>query len=303
MQRLIRRTRPADLWTPIGFYRALSPEGPSFPFESVEGEADLARSSFIGRMPRCIYRVDGWRMEDRMPEGCRTYDLRRVHPFALWREALEALTPEAALEPLPCFIGGLAGYLGYEMAALFDRVPCTPRDALAFPDAILMQVEALLAFDHVTQTLSLFALAEPEAEGEAAARRAALEGRLQDPASASSTITSASTSGASWETRAAQACIAVGDAFQIVLARRWGCPIAVLPFVIYWTLQRLNPSPDLFFLHLLGRRRNGEDLVLISASPEMLVRVEGGEAAVRPIAGTRPRSCPLEEDRALGQEP
>jgi anthranilate synthase component 1 len=313
MRRLIRRTMSADLWTPIGLYQALSLEGPSFLFESVEGGSYLARYSFIGLMPRRVYRVDGWRMEERGPAGCRTYDLRQVHPFAVWREALEAMAPESAAEPLPRFIGGLAGYLGYEMAAFFDRVPRAPGDALAFPDAILMQVETLLVFDHVTQTLTLFALAEPGAEGEAEARLTALERRLRDPVPASSIPASTPAAGASWETRvdagrfremvrAAQAYIAAGDAFQIVLARRWSRPIAVPPFAIYRTLRRLNPSPYLFFLNLPGLGRNGEDLALIGASPEMLVRVEGGEATLRPIAGTRPRGRSPEEDGALEQE-
>ncbi|MDT7884045.1 MAG: anthranilate synthase component I family protein [Thermoflexus sp.] len=313
MRRMIRRAMSADLWTPIGLYQALSPEGPSFLFESVEGGAYLARYSFIGLMPRRVYRVDGWRMEERGPAGCRTYDLHQVHPFAVWREALEAMAPESAAEPLPRFIGGLAGYLGYEMAAFFDRVPRAPGDALAFPDAILMQVETLLVFDHVTQTLTLFALAEPGAEGEAEARLTALERRLRDPVPASSIPASTPAAGASWETRvdagrfremvrAAQAYIAAGDAFQIVLARRWSRPIAVPPFAIYRTLRRLNPSPYLFFLNLPGLGRNGEDLALIGASPEMLVRVEGGEATLRPIAGTRPRGRSPEEDGALEQE-
>jgi anthranilate synthase component 1 len=223
------------------------------------------------------------------------------------------MAPESAAEPLPRFIGGLAGYLGYEMAAFFDRVPRAPGDALAFPDAILMQVETLLVFDHVTQTLTLFALAEPGAEGEAEARLTALERRLRDPVPASSIPASTPAAGASWETRvdagrfremvrAAQAYIAAGDAFQIVLARRWSRPIAVPPFAIYRTLRRLNPSPYLFFLNLPGLGRNGEDLALIGASPEMLVRVEGGEATLRPIAGTRPRGRSPEEDGALEQE-
>jgi anthranilate synthase component 1 len=223
------------------------------------------------------------------------------------------MAPESAAEPLPRFIGGLAGYLGYEMAAFFDRVPRAPGDALAFPDAILMQVETLLVFDHVTQTLTLFALAEPGAEGEAEARLTALERRLRDPVPASSIPASTPAAGASWETRvdagrfremvrAAQAYIAAGDAFQIVLARRWSRPIGVPPFAIYRTLRRLNPSPYLFFLNLPGLGRNGEDLALIGASPEMLVRVEGGEATLRPIAGTRPRGRSPEEDGALEQE-
>ncbi|WP_376789339.1 anthranilate synthase component I [Thermoflexus sp.] len=311
--RVIRWTMPADLWTPIRLYQVLCPQGPSFLFESVEGGAYLARYSFIGLMPRVIYRVDGDRMEEIGPQGDRVYDLRRLHPFAVWREALAAMTPEGDAQPWPRFIGGLAGYLGYEMAAFFDRAPRAPRMDLAFPDAVLMQVETLLVFDHVTQTLSLFSLAKPGEERQAENRLTELQRRLEDPPPPDSACPRPGNEAASWRAhtdaerfgamvRAAKEYIAAGDAFQIVLARRWSRPIGVSPFAIYRALRRLNPSPYLFFLHLPGLGRNGEDLTLIGASPEMLVRVEEGEATIRPIAGTRPRGRTVEEDQRLEAE-
>ncbi|HXF69937.1 MAG TPA: anthranilate synthase component I family protein [Thermoflexus sp.] len=312
-RRVIRRTMPADLWTPIRLYQALRPQGPSFLFESVEGGAYLARYSFIGLMPRVLYRVDGDRMEELGPQGCRVYDLRRTHPFVVWREALATMTPEPDADPLPRFIGGLAGYIGYEMAAFFDRVPRASPAGLAFPDAILMQVETLLVFDHVTQTLSLIGLAEPGAEQAVEDRLMDLWRSLHNPPPQEPLPAPASATSVPWRAhtdaerfcamvRAAKEYIAAGDAFQIVLARRWSRPIAVSPFAIYRTLRRLNPSPYLFFLHLPGLGRDGEDLALIGASPEMLIRVEEGEATIRPIAGTRPRGRGPEEDRALEAE-
>jgi anthranilate synthase component 1 len=38
------------------------------------------------------------------------------------------------------------------------------------------------------------------------------------------------------------------------------------------------------------------------ASPEVLVRVEGGRISVRPIAGTRPRGATGEDDARLEAE-
>jgi anthranilate synthase component 1 len=52
----------------------------------------------------------------------------------------------------------------------------------------------------------------------------------------------------------------------------------------------------MFFLHF------GDDLSLIGASPEMMVRLEGGIASVRPIAGTRPRGATEQEDAQLVEE-
>jgi anthranilate synthase component 1 len=44
-----------------------------------------------------------------------------------------------------------------------------------------------------------------------------------------------------------------------------------------------------------------DEVALVGSSPEVLVRVAGGEATVRPIAGTRPRGATPQEDDALTQ--
>src|SRR6266404_1130335 len=86
--------------------------------------------------------------------------------------------------------------------------------------------------------------------------------------------------------------IAAGDVFQAVLSRRQVVPGAVDPLRLYRYLRALNPAPYLFYLTL-------DDLTLVGSSPEVLVRVEGDEVTVRPIAGTRPRGASPEEDEAL----
>src|SRR5690606_30665443 len=52
------------------------------------------------------------------------------------------------------------------------------------------------------------------------------------------------------------------------------------------------PSPFMFFFDFGGFQ-------VIGASPEILVRVFGGEVTIRPIAGTRPRGLTPEADKAL----
>ncbi|HVX89453.1 MAG TPA: anthranilate synthase component I family protein, partial [Gemmatimonadales bacterium] len=88
--------------------------------------------------------------------------------------------------------------------------------------------------------------------------------------------------------------IAAGDCFQAVLSRRLEVP-APDPLLAYRYLRALNPAPYLFCLHL-------DDLHLVGSSPEALVRVEGGEVTVRPIAGTRPRGATPAEDARLADE-
>jgi anthranilate synthase component 1 len=72
------------------------------------------------------------------------------------------------------------------------------------------------------------------------------------------------------------------------------------PLEAYRRLRRLNPSPYAFLLEW-------GDFALVGASPEMLVRVQDGEAETLPIAGTAPRGGTLEEDatrfEALRRDP
>jgi anthranilate synthase component 1 len=89
--------------------------------------------------------------------------------------------------------------------------------------------------------------------------------------------------------------IRAGDVIQVVLAQRFEKALRVPPFDVYRRLRILNPSPYMFFLHL------GE-ASLVGASPELMARVEDGEVAVRPIAGTRPRGATEAEDRAFEDE-
>jgi len=67
------------------------------------------------------------------------------------------------------------------------------------------------------------------------------------------------------------------------------------PFEAYRALRLLNPSPYMYFLELDG-------LSVAGSSPEALVKLDGRQAALRPIAGTRPRGETAEEDRAREAE-
>ena len=86
--------------------------------------------------------------------------------------------------------------------------------------------------------------------------------------------------------------IRAGDIFQVVPSQRWAMDFPLPPFALYRSLRRTNPSPFMFFLNLGGFQ-------IVGASPEILVRLRGGEVTVRPIAGTRPRGATPEEDDAL----
>ena len=67
-------------------------------------------------------------------------------------------------------------------------------------------------------------------------------------------------------------------------------------------MRVLNPSPYMYFLDLPPGPGERTRTQIAGASPETLVRLEGGTMTVRPLAGTRPRGKTPEEDEALGRE-
>jgi|TARA_B100001964_G_C14258572_1_gene613889 anthranilate synthase component 1 len=79
--------------------------------------------------------------------------------------------------------------------------------------------------------------------------------------------------------------IIAGDIFQAVISRTIISDFNKEPLDIYKKLRKLNPSPYMFFI-------NNSNGLLLGASPEMSLRVEGDKkkiAEIRPIAGTKPR--------------
>jgi hypothetical protein len=83
--------------------------------------------------------------------------------------------------------------------------------------------------------------------------------------------------------------------YQLVLASRFEGRHTLDPFEVYRALRLLNPSPYLFYCEL------GE-LTVVGSSPEALVKSQGVEAQLRPIAGSRPRGADATRDAELAAE-
>ncbi|MBF0274178.1 MAG: anthranilate synthase component I family protein [Nitrospinae bacterium] len=89
--------------------------------------------------------------------------------------------------------------------------------------------------------------------------------------------------------------IADGDIYQVNLSQRFEYETEKEPWEIYKTLRKINPSPFSAYLQL-------EDLVIISSSPERLIKKKNDKLETRPIAGSRPRGISSEHDEELSKE-
>ena len=276
----------ADMLTPVRAYTLLCPPGsPGFLLESVEGGERLARFSFIGFQPKPLEVGDG----DPLP--------------ALRSVAAEATAP---VRGVPRFHGGAVGYLGYETARHFERLPLAQGAAPPMPESAFLRAEDLVVFDHVTRRMKLLTIHRPDREDYAAAvsRIDEMEKRL---ASDQVSVATIGVDGAPWKSNmtpgqfhamvdAAKEHILAGDAFQIVVSQRFHKPLAARPFDVYRCLRAINPSPYMFFLALGGDRH------VVGTSPEKLVQVEGKRVETRPLAGTRRRGADAAEDERLERE-
>ena len=93
----------------------------------------------------------------------------------------------------------------------------------------------------------------------------------------------------------AKAHIREGDVFQLVPSNRLEAPFDGSLLGTYRVLRTLNPSPYLFYF-------TSPELELAGASPETLVKLEGGTLHTYPLAGTRRRGATPAEDAALERE-
>jgi len=95
--------------------------------------------------------------------------------------------------------------------------------------------------------------------------------------------------------RKAKRYIFEGDIFQVVLSKRYEFDFDGSLINFYEALREINPSPYMYFLKYGDRQ-------IVGSSPEMLVRVEGGQVETYPIAGTRPRQEDPKKNDLLAEE-
>ena len=204
------------------------------------------------------------------------------------------------------------GYLSYDAVRWFERIPDKNPNDPGLDDAVMMFFNSILVFDHVKHQISIIANVHThnKTSGLEEEYRQALkeidelnvlltqpfELELpQPPTEAVSTRSNLSQEQFETAVSIAKDYIAAGDAFQIVLSQRLETKLTTHPFRIYRALRMVNPSPYMFFLKM-------DDVNVLGASPEMLVKCTGRKLEYRPIAGTRPRGKNEADDHELEQE-
>jgi anthranilate synthase component 1 len=316
----ITRTLLADMETPIRVFHQFSEDPYAFLLESVEGGTNWARYSFIGMDPFLLVRGKSGVMEVEKQGFTTTHEDDPIH----FLRKLLSNYHSPPMEGFPRFMGGAVGFFGYDLLRYYEKtIPPHRIDDLCMADVQFMFCDQLIVFDHLKQQMLIVANAhvpdhasdhELVSSYEQAIKKIeALIKRLTQPSFQTgigfSNNTSLKTipiqpeevrSNVSKEdflsnVQRAKEYIRAGDIFQVVLSQRFEIKTDVSPIQVYRVLRILNPSPYMYYLKM------GQDRI-VGTSPELLVRVENGTVATRPIAGTRPRGKTPEEDKQFEKD-
>ncbi|GAB4261974.1 MAG: anthranilate synthase component I [Pararhodobacter sp.] len=302
----------ADLDTPVSLMlKMVGNRKDSFMLESVTGGEVRGRYSILGTKPDLVWQCRG--TTSRINRNARFDDEAWTdlpgHPL----DELRALLAESRIEmpeDLPAASAGLFGYLGYDMIRLVENLPQTNPDPLDLPDATLMRPSVVAVLDGVKGEVTVVSpawvgggLSARAAYAQAAERvmdalrdlerEAVGMGRtLGNVAQVGEARSNFTKDGYKAAVEKAKDYIRAGDIFQVVPSQRWAQHFPLPPFALYRSLRRTNPSPFMTYFDL-------GSFHIVGASPEILVRVRGGQVTIRPIAGTRKRGATPEEDKAL----
>ncbi len=301
------RTLVADALTPVGAYAALRQADParaSFLFESVVAGDRWGRYSILGYRPRydAILGTNGWTIR-----GDANVALGRdADPLAAAEALFRATDASVPGNPAAKLARASFGYLAWDLVHAIEKVPGWG-SASSFPLARFVGGATLVVFDALAQTVTIAAEREEDVDRAhadlavpAPLRRIALPDRTRIPPDVEVDVDDAAYEAG---VRRAQEYIAAGDAFQVVLARKFRVPRSGRdPFDVYRAMRVINPSPYMYFLDLPAAPGETVRTQILGASPETMVRFEDGVMTVRPLAGTRPRGKTLEEDAALERE-
>lgn len=315
--------RLADLDTPVSAFSKMARDGAAILLESVQGGERWAAHSFVATRPLMRLTVESGELRVARDDGEVVVSAAPDPLRAVWAslERLRFAPPVGDVPPVP-LLAGAVGYLGYDVVRAFEPVGDSPKPPLGIPDIDFIVPGIVLAFDNLRQIACVI---RHVLVREGADLDQLYDAAVSDIERVSGELTGSSPLEQGWHPRdvdmasdpragfepemeraefeaavsRARELILAGDCIQVVLSQRFRGAADVSAFAVYRALRMTNPSPYMYYLRL---PRPAGTLEIAGASPEVLVRVEGDEAIVRPIAGTRPRGRTVEEDMALAEE-
>jgi para-aminobenzoate synthetase len=275
--------------------------------DSSRAGASAARFSYIaapdGPLGHVVrYDVAAKRLEIERATGRET---RAESVFDHCRRELGRRRADAPELPFD-FVGGFAGWLGFELKA---ECGATNTYASPLPDAGLVFCDRVIAFDHGERRVHLLALAEPHGRADAdawlAGTHATLTGLSREPPPfppeppPPGTLRFALRDAPDVYLESIAACrreIYEGESYEICLTTELRSDGTLDPLSAYRALRARNPAPFAALVRL-------GDVSVLSSSPERFLRVDRDRVVEsRPMKGTAAREAEPMADAARAAE-
>lgn len=292
----------ADIVTPISLLRRLKEiDSKYYLLESVEGGKQWGRYSFLGVNP--LLQISCKNGFVTMKSGAIQTTEKKDAMEALRQLLSQYRSPK--LPDMPSFTGGLVGYFSYEMIGYAE--PKLRLKESDFDDYNLMLFDKVIAYDHLSQKISVIANYRAE-DGEQGYNAALLEidkmihlinstePLKAEVADENVTFTcNLSKDDYCNMVERTKKYIREGDIFQGVISRRFEADYQGSLINTYRVLRTTNPSPYMYFIGI-------DDIEIAGTSPETMVKLLNGKLTTFPVAGTRKRGETKQIDDELERE-
>ena len=273
-----------DLETPLSIYLKFMDDRNSYLFESVEGGEKWARYSIIG-----------------LPTD-KKIDLSK-NPL----KDIENFLKQNKSQPmpdLPDFHGGLVGYFNYETIRHIEKkLQNSSKEKLPYPDISLMVSDEVVIYDNLKKSLFIVVHGNEDTKKECHERIELIHKKILEPLPSQKSFkkgvinfeSSVKKEDYLEAIKKIKNYIVEGDVMQVVYGQEFSTKFEGSPIDLYRSLRKLNPSPYMYLMKI-------DDLHIVGASPEILVRLQNEEVTVRPIAGTVKRGKDSNEDEELADK-
>ena len=270
--------------SPLEIYLKFLDENNSYFFESVEGGEKWAKFSIIGIPTKNKIKL-GDNPLDEIDAFMKSHQTEKI-------------------EGLPDFSGGLVGFFSYDTIRLIEnKLRFSKKPKLDYDEISLMISNEIIVYDNYEKRLFIIVNDYENNEKNAHIRIEEILEKIKSPyiekvkpkKNDIKFISSVSKENYLKNVEIIKDYILEGDVMQVVYGQEFSSPFTGSPISLYKALRKLNPSPYMYFLKI-------DDLHIVGASPEILVRLQNNQVTVRPIAGTVKRGKTDKEDKDLSEK-
>lgn len=211
------------------------------------------------------------------------------------KEFLANYDVATSIDTLP-FTGGWFAFLSYELAGTIENKLSDIDKYPHLPLAIATRIPVAIIKDHKTKKDWLVCESGNESDLEAVYQDVLTSKMVVDSQTVSVNRIKSSSENFLKGVKKIDKHLEDGDTFQVNLSRQWSASLedGTDYLDVYRALKATNPSPFAGLACI-------DESYICSTSPERLVKTEGSNIEMRPIAGTRRRSNNIDKDKQLAK--